>query len=57
MHGGADPLLLEDFLRSVRGGVPALSGLRDGLRAVAVGEAAEIAWREHRLVTIERMEA
>ncbi len=53
MHGGADPLLLEDFLRSVRGGVPALSVLRDGLRAVAVGEAAEIAWREHRLVTID----
>ncbi|MDQ2799919.1 MAG: Gfo/Idh/MocA family oxidoreductase, partial [Armatimonadota bacterium] len=53
MHGGADPLLLEDFLRSVRSGVPALSTLRDGLRAVAVGEAAEIAWREHRLVSFE----
>jgi len=53
LHGGADPLLLEDFLRSVRDGVPALSGLWDGLRAVAVGEAAEIAWREHRLVTID----
>lgn len=53
MHGGADPLLLEDFLHSIRSGVPALSTLRDGLRAVAVGEAAEIAWREHRLVNIE----
>jgi len=53
MHGGADPLLLEDFLRSVRSGVPVLSGLRDGMRAVAVGEAAEVAWREHRLVTID----
>ena len=52
-HGGADPLLLEDFLHSVRSGVPALSGLRDGLRAVAVGEAAEVAWREHRLVAID----
>jgi len=57
MHGGADPLLLEDFLRSVRSGVPALSGLRDGLRAVAVGEAAETAWREHRLVAIEEIGA
>ncbi len=53
MNGGADPLLLEDFLRSVRSGIPALSGLRDGLRAVAVGEAAEVAWREHRLVTVD----
>ncbi len=57
MHGGADPLLLEDFLMSVRGDGPALSGLEDGLRAVAVGEAAEIAWREHRLVTVEGTEA
>lgn len=55
MHGGADPLLLEDFLHSVRSGVPALSTLRDGLRAVAVGEAAEIAWREHRMVSVEGM--
>ena len=55
MHGGADPRLLEDFLRSVRGDSPAESTLRDGLRAVAVGEAAEIAWREHRLVEIREL--
>ena len=54
-HGGADPRLLEDFLRSARGGAPAEATLRDGLRAVAVGQAAEIAWREHRLVAIEEL--
>ena len=52
MHGGADPLLLEDFLSSIRGGTPPASTLRDGARAVAVGEAAEISWREHRLVNV-----
>lgn len=57
MHGGADPLLLEDFLRSVRGNGSALSGLDDGLRAVAVGEAAETAWREGRVVTVEGADA
>ena len=55
MHGGADPLLLEDFLNSVKGGPPACATLRDGLRAVAVGEAAEIAWRERRLVSIDEL--
>ena len=52
MHGGADPLLLDDFLNSVRGGPPPTATLRDGLRAVAVGEAAEVSWREHRLVNV-----
>jgi predicted dehydrogenase len=54
-HGGADPLLLENFLNSVRGIAPAASGLRDGLRAVAIGQAAELAWREHRLVAIKEL--
>lgn len=54
-HGGADPLLLEDFLASVRLGTASSSGLEDGLRAVAVGEAAEIAWRERRLVPIAEL--
>lgn len=51
-HGGADPLLLDAFLNSIRGGASPSSNLRDGARAVAVGEAAEIAWRERRLVDI-----
>lgn len=54
-HGGADPVLLDNFLNSVRGGAPSSSNLRDGTRAVAIGEAAEIAWREHRLVAIPEL--
>ncbi len=51
-HGGADPLLLESFLASIRSGTGTSSNLRDGARAVAVGHAAEVAWRENRVVAI-----
>lgn len=54
-HSGADPKMLENFLGSVHGNSPADASLHDGLRAVAIGQAAEIAWREHRLVTIEEL--
>lgn len=55
-HGGADPLLIDDFIRIARGektGSPATA--RDGLRSVAVGEAAEISWRERRTVEISEL--
>lgn len=51
-HGGADPGVLGRFLQAIRTGEQHLASLRDGLRAVAVGEAAEISWREHRMVDI-----
>lgn len=51
-HGGADPKLMEHFLHAIRTGERHLASLRDGIRAVAVGEAAEISWREHRMVDI-----
>lgn len=54
-HGGADPRLLDDFLNSIRSGTSASATLRDGTRAVAVGEAAEIASRRHRLVEVSEL--
>ncbi len=51
-HGGADPRLLENFLAAIRGGATSSSTLRDGIRAVAVGQAAEVSWRNHRMVDI-----
>jgi predicted dehydrogenase len=56
-HGGADPRLLENFLAAIRGRAEASSSLRDGIRAVAVGQAAEIAWRNHRTVEIRELGA
>ncbi len=54
-HGGADPGVLGRFLQTIRTGEPQLASLRDGIRAVAVGEAAEISWREHRMVDISSL--
>ena len=54
-HGGADPHLLENFLSSIAHGTPNSSSVRDGIRAVAVGEAAERSWRGHRMVEIAEL--
>ncbi len=54
-HGGSDPLLLDNFLTSIRDNAPGSSSVRDGLRAVAVGQAAELAWRNHRSVEISEL--
>jgi predicted dehydrogenase len=62
-HGGADPLLLDNFLSGIKASQAAgasasshfSSTVRDGIRAVAVGQAAEIAWREGRTVAIEEL--
>jgi len=51
-HGGSDPNLLETFLTSLRTGATGSSTALDGIRSVAVGEAAEISWRNHRMVDI-----
>lgn len=53
-HGGADPLLVQRFVRSLSGETTG-AGLRDGMRAVAVGQAAEIASREHRMVNLPEL--
>jgi predicted dehydrogenase len=54
-HGGSDPFLLDNFLKSVRREASASSTVSDGLRAVAVGEAAEISWRNGRMVDIAEL--
>ena len=54
-HGGADPLLVDNFLASLRGENESSSTVRDGIKAVAVGQAAEISWREKRSVEISEL--
>jgi len=54
-HGGADPLLVDNFLASLRGENQSSSTVRDGIKAVAVGQAAEISWREKRSVEISEL--
>jgi predicted dehydrogenase len=54
-HGGADPLLLDNFLTSVRQDAPGSSTVIDGIRAVAVGQAAELSWRQKRMVEIKEL--
>jgi predicted dehydrogenase len=54
-HGGADTPLVENFIASLKGeGVPS-SSVFDGIKAVAVGQAAEISWREKRSVEISEL--
>jgi predicted dehydrogenase len=54
-HGGADPLLVENFVENLKGEGEASSSVRDGIKAVAVGQAAEISWREKRSVEISEL--
>ncbi|MBV9471254.1 MAG: Gfo/Idh/MocA family oxidoreductase [Abitibacteriaceae bacterium] len=54
-HGGADPLLVENFVASIQGQRLPSSNVRDGIRSVAVGQAAEIAWREQRTVEVSEL--
>ena len=54
-HGGGDPLLVESFMDEMKRGAQPSSTIRDGLRSVAIGQAAEIAWREKRSVNISEL--
>ncbi|MDZ4200279.1 MAG: Gfo/Idh/MocA family oxidoreductase [Kiritimatiellia bacterium] len=54
-HGGADPGLVDSFLRVIRGETPNPSTLENGLYSTAIGQAAEIARREDRVVFIEEL--
>lgn len=54
-HGGSDPELLDIFLNSLKSGAVSSSTAGDGIRSVAVGEAAEISWRNHRMVEISEL--
>ena len=54
-HGGSDPNLLADFIETIRTGQSLSATVWDGIRAVAVSEAAEISWRENRTVAISEL--
>ncbi len=55
LHGGADPVMVDTFLRNLREGRAPVATLYDGTLAVSVGEAAETARREGRVVRIEEL--
>jgi len=54
-HGGADPILAANFIASIKGEAKISSTVRDGIRAVAVGEAAELSSRQGRMVNISEL--
>ncbi|MHC4885769.1 MAG: Gfo/Idh/MocA family protein [Planctomycetota bacterium] len=56
-HGGADPGLVDTFLEVISGKRENSSTIEHGLWSTAIGQAAEIASREERTVTLEELMA
>jgi len=54
-HGGADPMLIEAFLETVKGNSPNCSTAEQGMLSTAIGQAAEISRREERLVRMDEL--
>lgn len=54
-HGGADPKLLENFIKVISGEVANQSTTEHGMLSTAVGQAAELARRENRVVMIDEL--
>ena len=54
-HGGADPSLVEKFCKVIKGEEKANSTAIHGLLASAIGQAAEISRREHRMVEMSEL--
>lgn len=54
-HGGADPALVDTFCKVLRGELKANSTAEHGLLATAIGQAAELSRREHRMVEISEL--
>ncbi|MFW5870263.1 MAG: Gfo/Idh/MocA family protein [Candidatus Sumerlaeota bacterium] len=54
-HGGADPRLIDYFVKVVRGEKENTSTLEHGMYSTAVGQAAELAARENRMVEIAEL--
>lgn len=52
-HGGADPAMVETFVRNLKYGKSPVATLRDGTMSVLIAEAAERSRRENRTVMIE----
>lgn len=49
-HGGADPSLVDSFVRAIKGGDVPQASLREGMLATAIAEAAELSREEGRVV-------
>lgn len=54
-HGGADPALVEAFVKVIHGEQQANSTALHGMLASAIGQAAEISRREHRTVEMSEL--
>ena len=54
-HGGADPKLIDTFFQVLRGEIKAPSTAEHGLLATALGQAAEISRRQHRIVEMSEL--
>ena len=54
-HGGADPVMVQNFLACIRGDEQPISDVVDGVWSVAEGEAAEISRAEKRMVEIREL--
>lgn len=54
-HGGADPRLVDTFCKVLKGELTAPSTAEHGLLATALGQAAEISRREHRMVEMSEL--
>ena len=54
-HGGADPTLVDSFMKALKGEVQNASTVEHGLWSTAIGQAAEIARRESRVVKVAEL--
>jgi len=54
-HGGADTGIFGQFVKVVKGEAEPSSSLIDGTFSVAIGDAAEHSWREHRMIEISEV--
>ncbi len=54
-HGGADPALVETFCKVIRGEITVNSTAEHGLLATALGQAAEMSRRQHRMVEMSEI--
>lgn len=51
-HGGADPQLVDSFIRMIKGEIPNTSTLDQGMIATAIAEAAELSKSENRTICL-----
>lgn len=54
-HGGSDPDLVSSFVKVIKGGTPCSSTAEHGMLSTAIGQAAEISWRENRIVQVDEL--